>query len=84
MCLTMPQRPANVKARKPKGMEKMIDQLPKDFTAAQRRSALQAQVADMHPRDLADAIVAVWPSKLGKAQALSLVLSIADRIGKFA
>jgi hypothetical protein len=61
-----------------------MDNLPQDFTAAvaQRRVALQAQVADIHPRDLADAIVAVWPYRMGKAQALALAQSIADRIGK--
>ena len=59
----------------------MDNPLPADFTAAQRRIYLQAQVAAMHPRDLADAIVSVWPAKCGgKAQALAHARALVDMI----
>jgi predicted Zn-dependent protease with MMP-like domain len=50
----------------------MIDRLPQDFTAAQRRVAIARFVADTNPRDLMDAIAQEWPAKCGgKAQALA-------------
>jgi predicted Zn-dependent protease with MMP-like domain len=62
-------------------MEKMIDQLPQDFTAAQRRVAIARFVADANPRDLMDAIAQEWPAKCGgKAQALAHARALVDMI----
>jgi hypothetical protein len=57
-----------------------MDNLPQGFTAAQRRVAMQAQVAAMHPRDLAEAIAVIWPAKLGKGQAFAHARALVDMI----